>query len=90
MTTVSMDVNGNTVTIDSKTFLEYSKRAYEIQQKMDGLKQEFKAEVEAAADNTKLDKKYISKYFKARYQVKTKVPKQEGELFEKLDEILVG
>ncbi len=87
---ISLDVNGNTVTIDSKVFLEYSKRAYSIQQQIADLNQEFKDEVESAADGTGLEKKDVSRYFKARFKAETKKPKLEGELFSALDEILVG
>ncbi len=87
---ISMDVNGNTVTIDSKVFLEYSKRAYMIQQQIADLNQEFKDEVEAASDGTGLEKKDVSRYFKARFKAETQKSKLEGELFEVLDNILVG
>lgn len=83
---LSMDVDGDTVTINTKVFLEEVKRSNDILAQIDVLKQDHKDIVESVFDATKLSKKYVSKYLRARYKAETKKPRQEGDIFAKLDE----
>lgn len=90
MSVLSMDVNGVSVTIDSKVFMEYSKEAHDILEAISELNKDFKELVGGLSVTTKLEKKDISKYFKAKFKEATKEPKIQGELFESLDAILEG
>ena len=90
MSVLSMDVNGVSVTIDSQVFLEYTQESYRILSDIVDKNTEFKYLVETISETTKLEKKDVSKYLKARFKESTKEPKQQGELFESLDAILEG
>lgn len=85
-----MDVNGVSVTINSEVFMNYTQESYRILEAVSELNKDFKELVEAVSLDTKLEKKDVSKYLKARYKLATKEPKQQGELFESLDALLEG
>ena len=88
MTTLSMDVNGVSVTIESELFLENVKESNRILDDIESLKIDHKDLVEAMADATKLEKKDVRSYLKAKYKAATKEPKAQGVLFEALDGVL--
>lgn len=90
MSVTSMDVNGVSVTIDSKVFAGYTQESYKLLSDIADKNTEFKYLVETVAETTKLDKKAVSSYLKARYKESTKEPKKQAELFESLDAILEG
>lgn len=90
MSVTSMDINGKSVTIDSRVFTGYTSESYNILEQISELGKDFKELVETVAETTKLEKKDVSKYLKARYKLSTKEPKQQAELFEALDNILEG
>jgi hypothetical protein len=85
-----MDVNGVSVTIDSQVFVGYSQESYRILSDIVDLNTEFKYLVETISETTKLEKKDVSKYLKARFKESTKEPKKQAELFESLDAVLEG
>ena len=84
----SMDVNGVTVTIDAEVFLAYVQDSNRILDEIEELKKDFKEVVDAIVISTSLDKKDVNKYLKAKYKADTKAAKVQGDLFEKLDEIV--
>lgn len=85
-TVLSMDVEGDTVTIDTKLFIEEVKRSNDILAQIESLKQDHKDIIESVFDTTKLPKKYVGKYLKARFKAETKKPKQDAAIFETLDQ----
>jgi predicted solute-binding protein len=88
MSVTSMDVNGVSVTIDSKVFLGYVQESNRILDAIEELKKDFKEVVESVVESTKLEKKDVNKYLKAKYKLATKEPKAQADLFEVLDEIV--
>ena len=80
--------DGGSATIDSKLFTAYLQEAFEMLEKIEETGKDFKEWVETVAETTKLDKKYVSKYAKARYKDSTKETTELGELFSSLDEAL--
>ena len=90
MSVLSMDVNGVSVTIDSEVFTGYSQESYRILSDIVDLNTEFKYLVETISETTKLEKKAVSSYLKARFKESTKEPKKQAELFESLDAVLEG
>lgn len=90
MSITNIDVNGNTITIDSGLFMQQSAIAHKILADIEELTLDFKDLVEGIADATGMEKKHVGKYFKAKYKAATKAPKIEGDLFEALDNISEG
>lgn len=90
MSVVTMDVNGVNVTIDSEVFKGYTQESYGILRKIEILNEDFKLLVETVSETTKLEKKHVSKYLKARFKEATKEPKAQAEMFEALDNVLEG
>lgn len=90
MSVLSMDVNGVSVTIDSEVFTGYTQESYRILSDIVDLNTEFKYLVETVSETTKLEKKDVSKYLKAKFKLTTKEPKKQAELFESLDAVLEG
>lgn len=90
MSVLSMDVNGVSVTIDSEVFSGYTQESYRILSDIVDLNTEFKYLVETVSETTKLAKKDVSKYLKARFKEATKEPKKQADLFESLDAVLEG
>lgn len=88
MSVTSMDINGVSVTIDSKVFLAYVQDSNRILDAIEELKKDFKEVVESVVESTKLEKKDVNKYLKAKYKLTTKEPKAQADLFEVLDEIV--
>ena len=88
MSILSIEVNGASVTINSEVFTGYTQESYRILDEIAELNKDFKELVETVAENTNLEKKDVSKYLKARFKESTKEPKQQGELFEALDNVL--
>lgn len=85
MNVVSMDVEGVSVTIDTKVFSGYIQDSNRILDEIDELKKDYKELIDAVEETTKLPKKNVRKYLKARYNADTKAPKKDAELFEALD-----
>lgn len=81
-------VDGVNVNIDSEVFQGYTSESFGILKRQEIIKEEFKLLVETVAETTKLKKAVVSKYLKARFNLSTKEPKVEGELFEALDNVL--
>jgi hypothetical protein len=81
-------VDGTNVTVAADVFTEYTQESYGILRKIEILNEEFKELVEVVSDTTKLDKKHVSKYLKARFKLSTKEPKAQAEIFEALDSVL--
>lgn len=80
-----------TVTIDQATFetgklVSFLQRGINILDEQQALKDDFKQLVEDAEAETKLPKKVVSKFIKARFAAKAKEVVQEGELFAALNE----
>jgi DNA-directed RNA polymerase beta' subunit len=78
-----------TVTIDQATFntddlTGFLRRAINVQAEEEANKEDFKALVQEVADATKLDKKIVRKFFKARYKATTKDIVAEAETLDAL------
>ena len=78
-----------TVTIDNATvntddLTNFLRRAINVQAEEEANKEDFKALVQEAADATKLDKKIVRKFFKARYKATTKDIVAEAETLDAL------
>ena len=103
MTTSVITING--ATVDAKLFAALNKRAlqelraeHEAKEAAKELAKDFKDTVESAAMQTKLDKKELAAYFKARFQeslpqddekpVGTEVVINRGELYTLLNQTL--
>jgi hypothetical protein len=78
-----------TVTIENATFnaddlTGFLRRAINVQAEEEANKEDFKSLVQEAADATKLDKKIVRKFFKARYKATTKDIVAEAETLDAL------
>ena len=87
ITTIS--TSNGTVTINSELFQGYLEEAFDHLGTIEEAQGFFKEVVETVAENTKLEKKVVSKYLKQRHAAKTKETKELGELFQNLDNILL-
>lgn len=85
---ITIKTSDGTASVNPELLRGYLKEGYDVLSQMDTLKDEFKDIVEAAADGTKLPKKIVSKYLKARYKASTKADKEVGDVFAKLDEVV--
>jgi hypothetical protein len=77
------------VTVDQATFdaadlTRFLQRSMNVLSEEAALKEDFKALVEEAATATKLEKKIIRKFFKSRFNVKTKDIVAEAETLDAL------
>lgn len=79
--------DGN-IRLDSDVLTGYNQRAHNLLEQISELEKDLKEVVEEAAEETKLKKGVLNKYFKARFKFKTKAAKAEGELFATLDGVL--
>lgn len=75
-------------TVDVELLRGYTAEALGHLNKQSSYKTQFDEVVEAAVETTKLDKKVLSAYFKARFKVQTKEATEKGELFSALDDAL--
>lgn len=66
----------------------YLTEAHAYQKELDKQKNLLKGVIESAALSTKLPKKLVRAYFKARYNTETEAQKETGKVFEQLDEAL--
>lgn len=87
-TTVSIDTTEGSATINSDSFGDYNRRAIAVLSEIAALQEDFKVIVQEASDNTKLKKAKVAKFFKSRFDAKTKDVKQLGDLFTTLDDVL--
>lgn len=90
---VTVTTSEGSFTIKADLLKEYRQRAFEALDKEAEAKQDFKDEVEGAAEgveSTTLEGKQVakmlSKYFKASYKEQTEEAQQLGEVFGQLDE----
>lgn len=88
--TLTIDTSEGTATIDSQKLTEFNQRALDVLEQISELTKDFKEIVEEASDATKLKKAKVSKYFKSRFDAKTKDTSELGILFSQLDEVLDG
>lgn len=75
--TKTVSIDGATINSDNLT--KFLQRGISILAEAEAAKEDFKALVEEIEQDTKLEKKVISKWIKARYADKTKVVIAEGE-----------
>lgn len=87
---VTIEQSEGVVTINEDLLRGYLSEAFEHLAQIEEGKQGFKDVVEAVADATNLKPAKVSKYFKQRFEAKTKQTKELGELFTKLDDVLSG
>lgn len=83
---VTIETKNGQVTINSELLTGYIQEAFEHLTVKSEAEAMFKEVVETVAETTSLPKGVVSKYFKARFEEKTKDTKELGELFGKLDE----
>lgn len=74
-------VSINDVKIDTAQFTGFLQRALTVLDTAQEAALDFKEIVEEAATETKLDKKIVSKFFKARFKDSTKDVVKDGEMF---------
>ncbi len=86
--TTTIVVDGNNITIDNALFQGYVTEAHGYLRRMDIEKENLKLLIETVSGTTALEKKHVSKYFKAHYAATTKEPKAQAELFESLDNVV--
>lgn len=72
-------------TINSADFTNLLQRALNVLDTAREAKLDLKEIVEEAAEKTKLEKSVVSKFFKARFDDKTKATIAQGELFAALN-----
>lgn len=87
MSTISINTEAGTATIESRVFTGYSQEAHQALQNMADATAKYKEVVDTVAENTKLKKGVVSKYFKLKYREKTSTAVEEGEIFKVLSEI---
>lgn len=89
MTTLTLNTNdGKVVTIESKVFTGYTQESHKLLEQISELGKDFKELVTTVSESTGLDKKYVSKYMKARYKYATKEASELGNLFDALDGVV--
>ena len=74
--------------IDSNELTRQLQRFISVQAEMDAMKDDIKEIIQEAADKNKMDKKLVSKYFKARYKAQTKEVAEQGEMFAAIDNLI--
>lgn len=87
-TTVTIDIEGVSHTIDAALFREYRQRAFEA---LDNKKQadaDFKDEVETLAETTGIKKGTLSKYLKDSHAAKTKAVIAQADTYDALDTVV--
>lgn len=87
---VKFQVDGAEVVVDPKLLQGYYDEAEKFLAEEAEQKANFKDTVETVSETTKLPKRLVSKYFKAKYKESTKVDKEVGEVFGILDDVLAG
>ena len=89
MTTLTLNTNdGKVATIDSKVFIGYTQESHTLLDQISELGKDFKELIDTVAETTGLEKKYVSKYLKARYKYATKEASELGDLFVALDGVV--
>jgi len=87
---ITVTIGEDRIEFDPEVLREYLVEAVGYLAAIDEPKEDLKAVIEAAAGATKLPKKVVSKYFKARYKAETAAQKAQGDLFAQLDEAVDG
>jgi len=81
-------VNIDNAIVDTEKFRSYNDRAQQILEEIELLQDDFKELVATIAKETKLEKKEVSGYFKAKKKAKIKEAVKKGELYDALDAVL--
>jgi len=81
-------VNIDNAVVDTDKFRGYNEEAQRILNEQELLKEDYKILIDTVANETKIKKGDVSKYFKARAKFKSKEEVKKGELFEALDSAL--
>ena len=85
-TTIIEMPNGESVELDIELFKGYRDESFAFLKAEAEAKRDFKDAVEAQAETLGIDKKILTKYFKAAFKMKTKETSTLGETFAALDE----
>lgn len=88
--TISTNTPDGNVTIEVQKLEELNRRSIALQSEIHALQEEFKDLVADGSKETGIKKPVLSKYLKARFNVKTKETKIAGDLYEVLDGALDG
>lgn len=86
MSEVAIEIGSNTVEVNVEVFKGYQEEVFGYLNAEAEAKKNFKEAVETVAETTGIDKKVLTKYFKAKYKAKTKEQSELGEVFAALDE----
>jgi uncharacterized protein (UPF0335 family) len=86
MTTIAIQTTEGTVNVNAELLRTYYTEASELLKNEADAKEQFKDAIEAQAEALGVDKKVLTKYFKARFKEATKEASQQGKVFEQLDE----
>lgn len=81
-------VNIDNAIVDTEKFRSYNDKAQRILEEIELLQEDFKELVEVVAKETKLEKKEVSGYFKAKKKAKIEETVKKGELYDALDAVL--
>lgn len=82
---LTIDVDGNNVTIDPALFKAWTSEAHGYLRKVEIENENFKLLVETVAETTKLPKAKASKYLKNHFKSANKELKAQADLFEIID-----
>jgi len=86
MTAIAIQTTEGTVNVNAELLRAYYTEASELLQSEADAKEQFKEVIEAQAEAMNIDKKTLTKYFKARFKEATKEASQQGQVFAQLDE----
>ncbi len=76
--------------INSDDFTKFLQRGLSVLDSQREATLDFKEIVEEASEKMKIDKKVVSKFFKARFKDTTKAAIKDGELFAALNQAIDG
>lgn len=85
---IAITTSDGVANVHPEVLRQYTREAFGHFDAMNTAKEELKQMIEAAAEGTKLPKKLIRKYLKAKYDAKVKETTELGNLFSALDEAL--
>lgn len=83
---LTIDVDGEVATIDTKLFKEYIAEAHGYLRRTDIEKENLKLLVETVSETTKLPKAEVAKYFKNHYKSANKQMQAQANRFTAIDE----
>lgn len=87
---ITIRIGEETATVQPELLREWVEEANGYLGEQDAQKENLKGLVETIVESTKLPKKLVNKFLKARYKEATKAESQAGEVIAALDEAMEG